>query len=566
MAIESRVYGGSVTGDSAEKVVGPTEQQLLAYTYAVAIAYDHFTSLSTHPISRAVESVRFQPGSLLRSITVTFDAPITATFEADDAKVGLTNLQGKIFLPLTTARRGRLLSSFEARDEQGRALQIMHRSFSKKLAQSLVGVAWDKAFGAPAVLSAELTGMRKSAMNLPLLATGEALATAEKINAKISEYSCRASSTAEKQAFLRLAALLKHAALRTIIWVAVEGRPGLTYVLSYSYESPYGFTGLAAANKFDVRDHHIRNRAGLAAAVPSWILHVIFWFDVLIRAANQNGEALEFIRRHVGQLPNKLIVPIGMPHMAESYHFRAEIPPANFVTDQRFLVRDTKAKGTHKAAAASLDADDGTELPRLDFAETFGAQHENHGADFRGHDVVGGSFGHLYTYKIRGEPHRLIYASIEFDERPPGTLGTCLTLSRLAFTVNLFLVIFFPLLLQLSNSAVDVVSISLTVPLFATVWFGRNINWDSDTAARAPILARAALLICGSSSATNSLALMLAIAVRQAVRHSWYLVGIFWLIVCVCLYINWKLVRLLSDKCQERLRIYREAQSKLPTD
>jgi hypothetical protein len=524
------------------------ERRKLAYAYGAAYAYSHFTESDTRPIKRAYEIVELRHGSVLRTITVTIRTPSENRFGGaiDEAR----KIRGRFYVPLTAARRGQLLNSLKVLDESGAAVQVLHRSDSKRMIQLVLAMGWRRTFELPTEGPPErkkLAKLRRRVLSIPQLpasvAPQEASAVLQQLRSDMPE-----GMRADIKALERLKQLIDYFAKQTIVWVVVDGVPGQTFVLSYSYEFPYSTARLTPRNKLVDERIRLQEKGGPWSRLRRGVL----WIGVVLRASREHPDSLEFLRRAMGQPPNDLVVPIGALHLAESYHFGAEVPEGNYVYKQRLIVRERNGHDTPGPAKEFRD----------EFADELSGE-----ASYRGDATSGGTCAHLYTYRVKAKEDKPVYASIEFRERPPGTTGLTLTVGRVVLGLNIFLAASFLLLVQLGESAVDVVAIFLTVPAFATLWLGRSLNTDTESASRAPLLSRIANITFGLLSAFNALALMLAIAVREAAHHpGWRVYLWFWIPIMATTCLNGWLVKVLVKRRNTALREYRAAQDRLPYD
>ncbi|WP_143448499.1 hypothetical protein [Kineosporia sp. A_224] len=535
-----------ITEGLAQQKLSPEESAL---TYAALYAYERFTRLSQHPIQRATELVEARPSSLARTVTVTFKLPRAENFFPEGSGTPL-DLEWVVF-PLTAARRGKLLNGFEATDSAGQRLQILPRTESKRLASNILEIAWDATFGDVGELDQELaarfSSLKLQVLEVPRIRPSEAPGQCVSLLSSLDELVVDGAK-ADHGAMLRLQELATYFGKRTIIWARHRAHPGETVVVTYSYEATFSYTNMSPAAVGGPWEENARllspSKARFRRARWMWL-----WARALVGTLRGNESSIELFRTWMGQPPNRIFIPVGMLHLSESYHLRVDVPSSNYVSEQSLVVR---RRSDPSGKVLSLD-----EV----FAEEF-----SKGADYRGADQSGGTYAHLYTYLLHGRRAQRVYAAIEFRERPPGSTGVALALGLSVLGLNLFVAIGFLLLLKLATSAVDVVAILLTVPVFVTVWLGRSLASDADSYARTPILSRIALIVFGGSSVATALTMMLSMALvvtyNPPVR--WLLLP--WAAVCLlCVPVGWMVMRLAGVR-STAMREYRQAADGLPAD
>jgi hypothetical protein len=466
-----------------------------AYAYAAAFAYYRFTLLDAPPIKRATEEIQVTNETLRRAITIDLATPESAALgNSSIDPPGMVN-PGEVILPLTAAPRGRLLDSFEV---SALAVPVLPRSEAKKLSQIVLSIAWDQAFGEnwreDRTRFTRLDPIRSRVLHIPMRPMHASLSLVAEIRDLLR--GLPSGIQVDYHGFHRLNALLSYFSKRTIIWVRVAGSPGERFTLRYSYEHSSRNSGKTlprvALPRWDGDLRGLLSRPWVRAR------YLLSLAAVLIGSLNRSSVNRELLRAWIGQIPNELRIPVGMLHLAESYHLYVDAPSAHYVSRQRLLVGNRSVRSD----AAPIEV-------------AFKEQLAN-GADYRIGGTSLGTKAHLYTYRMVGVPGRPVTADVRFTERPPGSTGLALTIGKLIFVLNLFVLIAFPELIDLSYSAVDVVAIVLSIPVFATLWLGRTLTSDGDSYARTPILTRAAFGGFGGAAVLSAIALMLAISTRGA--------------------------------------------------
>lgn len=515
------------------------EQRRLAYAYGAAYVYSWLAGGLGQPIREARETIELRDGAFLRTVMVTIKTPSERQFREGGAADHA--LLGRFYVPLFMAQRGRL-NSFDVSGENGSGARLLHRSDAERLARLVLALAWERAFSNGLSPHGKRVDLRRQVLDVPMAPAADATRLAASL---LDEFLAKLprETLVDIHAFEYLKLLIGFFASTTIVWAEVRGIPGETFVLNYSYEWPLTLSTLSEQNRFEVRQVALRERGGLR----SRLMLLELWLIAIDKASRQQPDALEFIRSATGKLPGTMVIPVGMAHLAESYHLHLRVPDGSYVYSQELLVL-RKISGEGPAEVVPL---------REEFAHELAE-----GAEYQGEEVSGGTSVHLRTYRIPAKRARYVYARIELKERPSGLSDLTLTVGRLTLALNTFLAVSFLLLLQLSESAVDVVALFLAVATFARASLGRHHDVESRSAetifpSRSGIFD--ALLVM------NSAVLLLAIAVREAGHGpGWRIYLVFWIPVMLTAVLNAWLVAVLARRHRTAVRDYRKARHGLP--
>lgn len=493
------------------------EEWVLAY--ATAFAYARYTHTGEHPIRRTIERVRLRHGSYTRSIKMDLVLPsareVVPDF-ADDVEAAFLTI-GHALVPATVTRRGATLSGYQVFDSAGQPADLLPGSDARELVARILEVAWEAAWhgaghggAVRAVPEAGTPGpggrsgvplerIHRQIQEIPWADPTEAQEIARGVVEQIGDLSAvRAADLAHADliAYQRLLALVQFFAERTIVWAKLTARPGSMVSFSYHYDDPLRLTDSprAATQRRKRRLEDLRARGWPRRA---WRLVVVL--ETVVRAAGDDRECVDLVREWLGYPPNSVFLPVGAVQVSESYHFHLDAPESSFVAGQRLVVVDRERPDDAPVALHDVCGDQLAD-----------------GSDYQGHDDSANHRVHFYTHRIRTARGRPVYASVDFLERPPGATGAALALGVCMALLCLFSAVTFPLLLELSNSSVDVVAIMLTVPVFASVWLGRAVASEPDSYARAPLIARGGIVVFGVVPVLSALTMMLTMALHVA--------------------------------------------------
>jgi hypothetical protein len=452
-----RVSGGVLAGLPQAAPKGQLPDNLrdrLREAYAVRLAYG-LLSISSRPFSRVIETVDSTHGSHKRDISVEWELPTLADALPGSSReltsAALEECSSAIdylTVPLMPMRKGSLLSKFQVHNADGSVVHICGRREARFNTRRLLTFIWDD-FEDSIVRNERFTTEAAAILNncgKQFVRTAEQSSLdAEKalrdIAQKVAGLELRYRNVDGPR---RVLSLGRFFARRYLFWVRLAAHPGDYLRLEYSYRTRYD-TGYDPP-----------------------------------KAANALG-LLSFVKRFIGQEPSHYLIPISRHGLASSYHFEMQVPEDCYIKHQCFVLEQDKKRSLKDQLA------------------NFRNYANKVGAIVEGDDEAGGTFAHLYAYNLSSEVRNQVFASIQIEERPPGTTSVVFWLALFATLASLLLYGLWPEVTQVDLQGIDLAALVVALPGLASIWFARAFQTEGRF--RVPVVSRFGITAIGLSAA-----------------------------------------------------------------
>jgi hypothetical protein len=390
-----------------------------------------FSNLHAKLFYRTIESVAIDVGSCTRSITVDWKLPTSEealpTANPADRTTIATHAASleQVALPLILTRKGQLLhdlkvvnedatpvtmcSNAESKEQLLLVLKFLWTSYEDRLTV-LVGAGW------VTVNRTVLTAIGNDYVSAARLSWADGSRDLVDAIDRLKVLTSGAGSAAPVDQLLEVA---RYFMRRHVTWVRVAAQPGRAIRLHYQFTTRF-------AAEYDPSD-----------------------------GAKLTLKAIGKLRRFVGQYPSNITVPISRAGQSESYHFQTTVPAECYVVRQG-IVLESNLGDNSKIQESAIRAYSSSE-----------------GARLAGADEAGGSFAHLYTWKLPVKVRNQVFARVSFAERPPGTAALVLWMLLFAVFASGLYWLLWEQVTKSDSRGVDIAALFIGLPALAVVWFAR---------------------------------------------------------------------------------------------
>lgn len=215
----------------------------------------------------------------------------------------------------------------------------------------------------------------------------------------------------------------------------------------------------------------------------------------------------ETVRAALGQFPFEIILPVPVRLRPHSYHFRLDSPAGQYIRSAEFKTlrfsQTTRGSGAPYRWETTpfeiqTDASGGPSL------STEGSQNQPDG------------FAHLYLGGLNNSlPKFPLYASVKYNERPLGSIGSTLVRSALVLAIVATVPAIGSRLVGGSPSSSDAVALLITLPGLLNLATGTRV----DANPYAPLISKIGTLVSGFASICGALLFLWWSAIANDLVH-----------------------------------------------